>query len=211
MNKNIIIVILIVIVLAVLGAIVFTQVNGHTDTQINFLSASTLNSGDNVTFELKDAQGNVLANQNLNINYVKDGQSQTFTITTDNEGKGYLELANEEPGVREVTVSFAGDDKYNPSNATQTITINETTYSDSSYQEPSQSSASSQTTTQDTSSSDSSDSSSSSDSKSDLNYDSELNEYYDDNGKIKGGQNDGGSYEDLKNNPQQVDEDGNLV
>ena len=209
MNKNTLIVILIVIVLAVLGALIFTQVNSNVDTQINFISPTALNNGENVTFELKDAQGNALANENINIEYVNDGQSQNFTITTDNQGRGYLTIENEESGTRQVTVSFAGHDKYNPCNATQTITIGDTTSDVSASQDTSQNS---QSTSSQPSSSDnsSSSSSSSSSSNSELNYDSDLNIYYDNNGVIKGGQNDGESYDYIKNNPPEVDENGNL-
>jgi len=209
MNKNTLIVILIVIVLAVLGALIFSQVNSNVDTQINFISPTALNNGENVTFELKDAQGNALANENINIEYVNDGQSQNFTITTDNQGRGYLTIENEESGTRQVTVSFAGHDKYNPCNATQTITIGDTTSDVSASQDTSQNS---QSTSSQPSSSDnsSSSSSSSSSSNSELNYDSDLNIYYDNNGVIKGGQNDGESYDYIKNNPPEVDENGNL-
>ena len=206
MNKNIIIVALIIIVLAVLGGIIFTQMNSNVDTQINFISSNALNSGDNVTFELKDAQGNVLANEQVTITYGKDGQNLTFNVITDNNGRGYLTLGAEESGSHQVTVSFAGHDKYNPSNATQLITIGETSTND---QGTSQDSSSSATST--TSSSNSTSSASSTGSPSNLNYDSELNVYYDDNGVIRGGQDDGQSYEYIKNNPPQVDDQGNLV
>ena len=209
MNKNTLIVILIVIVLAVLGALIFSQVNSNVDTQINFISPTALNNGENVTFELKDAQGNALANENINIEYVNDGQSQNFTITTDNQGRGYLTIENEESGTRQVTVSFAGHDKYNPCNATQTITIGDATSDVSTSPDTSQNSQS--TSTQPSSSDNSSSSSSSSSSSnSELNYDSDLNVYYDNNGVIKGGQKDGESYDYIKNNPPEVDENGNL-
>lgn len=141
MKRKIILVILIVIVLAILGALVFSQGDRATDTQINFISNSTLKSGDNVTFELKDAQGNVLANKNVSITYVKDGETQNFTIVTDSNGRGYLTLNNEDPGSCQVIVSFAGDDKCNPSRATQSITIEDSssestldsTYDSTSY------------------------------------------------------------------------------
>ena len=57
---------LIIIVLVVLGAmIVLSNGNSNTDTQINFLSNKTLKNGDSIEFQLKDSQGNALANQNL--------------------------------------------------------------------------------------------------------------------------------------------------
>lgn len=204
--KNILIVILIVVVLAVLGTIVFSQVNSDIDTQINFLSGNALNSGDNVTFELKDVQGNPLANENVNIKYTKDNQTQTFTITTDSEGRGYLTLDGEEAGICTVIVNFEGDDKYNPSSATQSITIGDVTV-ESASQDTYYDSSSSAGSSSDSSSDDSSSDSSSSD---ELNYDSDLNLYYDNDGVIKGGQNDGQSYEYIKNNPPEVDENGNL-
>lgn len=199
MNKNILIVILIIIVLAILGTIIFSQANSSVDTEINFISANNLNNGDNVTFELKDVQGNALSNKTVNIKFTKDGQTQSFTVTTDSNGKGYLTLSNESNGACEVIVNFGGDDKYKASTATQTITIG-----DASSDQESQNSTSSASTsnTQTTSNSSSS---------SNLNYDSELNIYYDNNGVIKGGQNDGESYEYIKNNPPQVDEQENLV
>lgn len=49
MNKNIIIAILIVVVIAVVGAFVFSQHQATDDkinTQINFLSETTLQNGD---------------------------------------------------------------------------------------------------------------------------------------------------------------------
>lgn len=196
MNKNIIIVVLIIIVLAILGGIIFTQANSNVDTQINFISSNALNSGDNVTFELKDAQGNVLANEQVTITYAKDGQNLTFNVITDNNGRGYLTLGAEEYGSHQVTVSFAGHDKYNPSNATQVITIGEGATSEQGSSQDSTTSTASTTSN--------SSSASSSGSASNLNYDSELNVYYDDNGVIRGGQNDGGSYEYLKNNPPEV-------
>ncbi len=200
MNMKIPIVILIVAVVAILGVLVFSNVgNASVDTQINFLSNSTLDSGDNVTFELRDAQGNALANKTVNIKYIKDGESQTFTITTDSEGKGYLTLANEKAGSCEVIVSFDGDDKYNSCTASQSITINGDTSVNTSQN------------TQQNSSSKSTSKSTNSSSSSNLHYDSELNVKYDDNGVIKGGQSDGMDYESVKNNPQQVDEEGNLV
>lgn len=198
MNKNILIVILIIIVLAVLGTIVFSQANSSVDTEINFINSNNLNNGDNVTFELKDVQGNVLANKTVNIKFIKDGQTQSFTVTTDSNGRGYLTLSDEGNGACEVIVNFGGDDKYKASTATQTITIGDASDQGSQNSTSSTSTSNTQTT-------------SNSSSSSNLNYDSELNVYYDNNGVIKGGQNDGESYEYIKNNPPQVDEQGNLI
>ena len=131
---------------------------------------------------------------------------QTYSIVTDSQGKGGLSLNNEEYGTYNITVTYGGDDKHNGCSANQTITVGETSSesSDSSQQTSTESSAGNATTSTSTSSSQSS-------SSSDLNYDSDLNVHYDSNGKVVGGQNDGADYNDLKYNPPQVDEEGNLV
>lgn len=200
MNKKIIIV-LIIIVLIVLGGIIAFSNNSKIDTQINFLTGSSLQNGDQIQFELKDANGNAITNQNVTISFGANGESNNYSIITDSEGKGALLLDSEEYGTYNVTVTFSGDDKYNECSANQTVTVGETTSESSDYSSSESSSESSDAT--------SSSSESSSDTSSDLNYDSELNINYDSEGKIVGGQNDGESYEYIKNNPQQV-VDGNL-
>ena len=61
MNKNIIIAVLIIIIVAVIGAFVFSQpqttTDGKLNTQIKILTDSKLKNGDPLEFELKDLQG----------------------------------------------------------------------------------------------------------------------------------------------------------
>lgn len=184
---------LIIIVLVVLGAmIVLSNGNSNTDTQINFLSNKTLKNGDSIEFQLKDSQGNALANQNLKIKYTSStGESQNFTITTDSQGKGSLVLNEQENGNYTIIVTYDGDNNYKGCSASQTITIGD---------ESAQSNDSTQSTSQSTGSTASSSSQASS-SSSDLKYDSELNVYYDSNGIVRGGQSDGASYDYIKNHP----------
>ena len=201
MNRNIIIALIIIVLIALVGIFAFTQVGGKVDTQINFITNTTLKNGDQIIFELKDSQGNVLENQIVEITF----GNETYTVNTDSQGRGGLLLNDESVGSYNLNVSYAGDDEYNGCSASQTIVISEgtTENTDTSSDSVAQSSTNSDSSTPS--------SSSSSDSSSDLNYDSDLNVYYDSNGKIVGGQDDGESYEYIKNNPAQVDEDGNLV
>ena len=117
MNKNIIIAILIVIVVIAVGVAAYNMnahgQNGKENTSIQFLSQDNLKNGDQIQFELKDAKGNALANQHVNITYVENGQTQTYSIITDQSGKGFLVLKNENPGQYEVTVNYGGDQKHN--------------------------------------------------------------------------------------------------
>lgn len=216
MNKNIIIAILIIIIIAVVGAFVFSQQHhapdGKINTQINFLSQTTLKNGDQVQFELKDAQGAVIAGQTVTISYDDgSGNVQNYTVNTDQNGKGYLTISGEDAGKYTVTVSFAGNSKYNACTAKQTITIEDGT-SDAKETVSENSTANTVMYNNDSGSSSSS-SAESSGSSSQSYYDADLNVYYDSNGKVIGGQDPGASIYELReryNNPDMIDEDGNL-
>lgn len=210
MNKNIIIAILIVIIIAVVGIFVFHpgSADGKLNTQINFLSESSLQNGDQIQIELKDAQGNAVANQVVNFTYEANGIQENYSVLTNDVGQAFLVLSNENVGDHQVTVSYGGNDKYNPCTATQTITIKE---GETASAPTTEVNSTASTIAHDNSSSTSSSNSSSSSNSKPLYYDYETGDYYDDDGIIVGGQNDGYSIDYIKNNPQQVDEDGNLV
>ncbi len=201
MNRKLIIVLIIIILIALGGIIVFSHGDSKSDTQINFLTGSALKAGDQIQFELRDGQGNALADKELTVTFGSNGQSQTYNLKTDSQGKGALALNNGENGNYTITVRFNGDEKYNNCTASQAVTVDEVNSENADTYTPSE------TTTDDTTTSESSDESQS----SDLSYDSELNVYYDSAGNVVGGQSDGMSYEELKNNPPEVDEEGNLV
>ena len=215
MNKNIIIAILIIIIIAVVGVFVFSQQHqgqdGKINTQINFLSQTTLKNGDQVQFELKDAQGAVIAGQNVTISYDDgSGNVQNYTVNTDQNGKGYLTISGEDAGKYTVTVSFAGNSKYNACTAKQTITIEDGT---SDAEETVSQNSTANTVMYNNNSGSSSSSGNSSGSSGQSYYDADLNVYYDSNGKVIGGQDPGASIYELReryNNPDMIDEDGNL-
>ncbi len=212
-NNNTILIALIIIVLIVLGVFVFTHLpsashDGKMNTQIDFLSQNTLKNGEAVQFLLKDEQNNALGTQNITITFVENGVNQTYSVITDNEGKASLVLNNENPGSYDVIVSYNGTASYNGCSAKQTITIEEgtaeTTESSDSSSSPVQSNSSAGTAMYNGNSSSSS---------AELYYDSQYNFYYDQNGIIRGGQNDGYSADYIRNiyeSGNMVDEEGNL-
>ncbi len=205
MNKNIIIAILIILIVAVVGFFVLqpqtTTADGKLNTQINFLSESTIKNGDTVQFELKDGTGAAIAGAPLKISYLHDGTNETYSIVTDGQGKGYLVITGEEAGSYDVTVNFAGDDKHNPCSAKQTITIEKesSTKENTTTERPQETESNSTANTvkyhdTDPSSSESSESTSYDPTKqyvAQLYYDEELDVYYDDFGTIHGGEYDG--------------------
>ncbi len=203
MNRKIIIALIVVFLIILAGIIAFAQTNVKSDTQIDFLSNASLKNGDIIEFQLLDAQGNPLAGQNVSISFGSNGKTEQYSIKTDTDGKGGLLINNEELGNYNVNVSYSGDDRHNPCSASQNITIGDGSLESNGSATTSGSS--------DSSSSSATSDSSSYQSSSGLNYDSELNVNYDSNGKIVGGQNDGASIEDVRNNRPQIDSEGNLV
>ena len=181
MNRNIIIAILAIIIIAVAGGIAFAQTSAAADgnkqnTQINFLSNSHLKNGEMVQFELKDSQGKAIADQRINITFEDNGQKQNFSIKTDNNNQ----TITIEQGTTSETEKVSGN------STASTVKYNEKT----------------------TSSNSSSGSSLSEGPGPNLYYDEEFNVWYDDNGIIRGGQSDGKSMWDLVNNQPIVTENG---
>ena len=210
MNRNIIIIAIIVILVAIVGVFALTQMQsgdeGMLNTQIKFLSQETIKNGQAVEFELNDEKGQHLANQNVTIIFTENGENQTYSIITDTYGKGSLVMNNEEPGSYDVEVRYNGSAKYHPTSAKTTITIEgeQTQTEESNTQAPTSTNSSAGTSLYNGNSSASSDN---------LHYDSQYNFYYDDNGIIRGGQSDGMSAEYVKNayeSGNMIDADGNL-
>lgn len=121
MNKNLIIAILVIVIIAVGAFLLFGNSAGKMDTQINIINNETFQSGEQVAFELKDSKGNALSGKTLNITY--NNGKEKYSVTTDQKGRGYLTISGEDPGKYDVEVKFAGDDKYNGCTAKDTITI----------------------------------------------------------------------------------------
>lgn len=121
MNKNIIIAILVVIIIAAAAALMFGHTSGKMTTQINFLNnEDTFQNGEQVIFELKDANGSAIAGETVKVTF---NSNETFTVVTDNDGKGYLLISGENEGKYEVLAEYSGNDKYDATNAKVTITI----------------------------------------------------------------------------------------
>ena len=119
MNKNIIIAILIIVIIAVGAALFFGQ-SGKQDTQIKIINNETFQNGEQVKFELKDSSGAAISGQNVSIIFNKN---ETYSVTTDSNGKGSLLISGESAGKYEMEVKYDGNDKYNGCSAKETITI----------------------------------------------------------------------------------------
>lgn len=179
MNKNILLVILIVVIIGVAATLVIGQ-NTKQDTQITFLSKNALQNGEQLEFQLKDAQGNAISGKNVNLTF----GDEKYSLVTDGNGKARLVISEEKSGNYNVSVSYGGDDKHNGCSAKTTVTISGDSAGSSS--------------TANTSTNDSS-TASSNKGNSSLHYDAKYGLYYDDDGKVhNSGQSDGMSIYDIR-------------
>lgn len=157
-----------------------------------------MKNGESIEVELKDDQGNVLSGQNVTITYEENGKYENYSLISDGTGKVYLTLDNEPAGAHKVTATYNGTSRFNGCSAEKTINIEESNIAENTQSTPNNSTGSTieynnaSTPTQ-------------------TYYDAELNEYYDANGIIIGGQNAGASIYHVRNNPPVVDEEGNLI
>lgn len=205
MNRNVIIAIIVIILIAIVGVFVFSQqpqttADGKLNTQINILSQSTLKNGDHIEFELKNAQGKAIVGEKVNITY----NNEKYSVITDKDGKGYLVINGEQAGKYDVTIDYAGNSKYNACSAKVTVTIED---GDSTTNSSTDTNSTANTVKYNNATG------SSQSASSTLYYDADLNVQYDSNGIVQGGQSDGSRIQDLRdqyNNPDMIDENGNL-
>lgn len=185
--KQVIIIVLIVVIIAIWGGLAFSHLGtGEKATEITFLSNNTIKNGDNVEFELKDDQGNPLSGQQVTILYGDGNKTENYSIVTDANGRGYLTLSNEDAGDHNITVKYAGNDKYKSCSARTTITIEEEASEDTASYQSSYSSDNTQSSSSSSSSSDS------------VHYDSNYNIYYNDEGVVVSGSNKGSSVDSVR-------------
>lgn len=122
-DKKLIIICLAIIicVAAIAGALVF--LNSKTNTTLLEDSDSTFTIGNKYSVSLVDANGNRLSNKTINLAFTNlDGNTEFYDVTTNEKGVAKLKI-DLPKGNYSVNASFAGDDKFNPSSATQSIKV----------------------------------------------------------------------------------------
>lgn len=182
MNRNVIIAILVVIIIAAGAAFIFSQ-NAKTNTQLTIVNNETFQNGEELQVVLKDAQGNAISGQTVNITF----DNEKYSVVTDQNGKGYLLFGGETAGQYDVNATYSGNDKYEGCSAKVTVTITDDQPDNLATKTSGDNVASS--------------SGGNSPSNSGLNYDSQYGVYYDGNGKIHapGQQYDGMNINDYRN------------
>ncbi|MBR3141222.1 MAG: carboxypeptidase regulatory-like domain-containing protein [Methanobrevibacter sp.] len=125
-DKIIIIALIAIIALLCVGMLAMMIPNFNKESaDLKITSASDLKEGDSLKIKLTDANGAAISNQNVNITITDENQTTDYhSVVTDSNGVGNLKL-EKGPGKYDVTVSYAGNDKYTGCNDTKKITIAE--------------------------------------------------------------------------------------
>ena len=124
-NKIIIIALIVVIAILLVGIVAMLPNFNKEDTILKFTSKSKLDEGSSLKIKLTDVNGAAIADQTVNITITdKDDASDYHSVVTDSNGVGKLKL-EKGPGKYQVTITYAGNDKFNGCNATKKITIKE--------------------------------------------------------------------------------------
>lgn len=107
--KKLLIVLVVILVVVGIGAYAYISIN-HVDTKIEITANNPSQNGDNITVQLKDSYRNVYPDQKIDVKILDEsGWAYKYTVTTDNEGCGYVTLNTFDNGEYTVHATFKGD------------------------------------------------------------------------------------------------------
>ena len=101
---------------AIILGIVFISViciDTHESTSLSVKSSDTLKDGDAYSVELCDSKGNPIANQNISISF----GSNSFNLTTDENGIAVLKISNVPAGEYDIKIQYDGNSHYKNTSA----------------------------------------------------------------------------------------------
>lgn len=88
-------------------------IDTHESTSLSVKSSDTLKDGDAYSVELCDSKGNPIANQNISISF----GSNSFNLTTDENGIAVLKINNVPAGEYDVKIQYGGNSHYKNTSA----------------------------------------------------------------------------------------------
>ena len=149
-NKKIIIILIaIIVVLASILGVLYTQsINAKEPTEIKITSDKTQNEGGKLSIQLTDLNKTAISKETVNITITNSKGKVVVneTVKTNSKGKANLDL-DLKKGKYSVNVTFNGNENYTGNSTTQKLTIKEeevvqaevtsSSSSDQSYSEPS--------------------------------------------------------------------------
>ncbi|WP_292877102.1 Ig-like domain-containing protein [Methanobrevibacter sp.] len=125
-NKIILGLVIIFIIMIIAGFFILNPSVAKTDSKVIVTSNSTLNDGDTLSIYLSVLNNTPISNQTVNITIIDaNGAQNRQVVTTDANGNGNLQLNGLTAGNYNISVSYGGNNKFNPCNTTQKLTMKE--------------------------------------------------------------------------------------
>lgn len=127
MDKNKIIIIALVAVIAVLivGLAVVMPNYGKEKANLTIQSNDTISQGESIKIELADVNGTPIENETVNVTLTDENGTEDVNVevVTDDEGIAEVEVEEEVVGNYTVECTFEGNDNFTEDTATQEIEI----------------------------------------------------------------------------------------
>ncbi|WP_406536826.1 hypothetical protein [Methanobrevibacter sp.] len=106
--KKIAIIAVVVILIVAAGAFAYISMT-KADTKIEIICNGTVKNGDYISVVLKDNYRNVIPEQVIDLKILDDsGWAHKYNVTTDDLGRGYIQLAGFDNGNYTVHATFNG-------------------------------------------------------------------------------------------------------
>lgn len=124
MDKNKIIIIVLIAVIAVLAVGVFSLSNHQkVDTEVKISVDKPVYEGDSIKIKLTDANGTGINDETVNITVTdKDDTNSYYSVKTNKKGVAKFKM-DKKPGKYSVNCSYGGNDNYSASSAVKKIKI----------------------------------------------------------------------------------------
>ena len=122
MNKNNVLVVILVVIIALIGITVFLMPS-QEESNLSVVSNSSLYAGDSFQINLSDIEGMGIANKSVIVTLNgSDNNSTEFNLTTDEKGLASF-VIDKNPGNYSAFCVFEGDENYTSSNTTQNLEV----------------------------------------------------------------------------------------
>lgn len=125
MDKNkIIISILVIVIIILISCILTMQIHSQHDTILEIKSDSKLYEGDSIKIKLNDVNNTPIANERINVTITdEDGTSSYKSVVTNSKGIAKLKL--EDAGNYTVNCTYPGNEKYAGNSSLKKLTVME--------------------------------------------------------------------------------------
>ena len=123
--RKLIIAVVVIILVVGIAAYAFIAVNS-ADTKLEITCNNSTQNGDNITVQLKDSYRNVYPDQQIDVKILDDsGWAYRYSVTTDEEGFGYVPITALDNGEYTIHATFNGTMFLSQSSSSATFTVDD--------------------------------------------------------------------------------------